>query len=1001
MQSEIFMIKITSLNKIYKSKKRKRCHALNDVNLTLPDTGLVFVLGKSGSGKSTLLNMIGGLDNITSGSIEIDGNDLSKFHERDFCNYRNTHLGFIFQDYHLIEELTVYDNIAFALNLRHMDDRKQVLAALARVNLSGYAERYPAELSGGEQQRVAIARAIVKKPRIILADEPTGNLDTKTARAILELLKELSKECLILIVSHNINDANHYADRIIELQKGKIICDRSRNPEFPDEVIFSDEKLIYPENTNLSAKDVALINHHKNADLIIKTDKFLPTDKEQKEFSKVKIEKKNLTFKKTFQLSGKFLRNKMTVISLSAFMVAVIMVIMSLAQTIISFDGGEVIKAEMSKSHQSSLFVRKLPAGGNQLNSSGNYHVALEDDDIQAFYDAGYKGKIYQGVTYSIPIDNFSNLLGLQDVDFKSSIYIRQTLATLIVDEEFLENKFGELNYCARKNVFHPQGVIITDYIADAILLRQSNYLLKDYAYLVQYGYSRNGQSDDILPINGIIETGYQETHKKLFDRLSQNQSLNIKNLSEDPDFQSFLADIHDRLGYSYSLNPEFTEEYLASESFRYPGFFRLVFNDTLELSNTDFRIKHHNDNGSKQSDYHLNWRYTEKPPTIPEGAKYIRLTSYPGSLSTFTSQHYDTTQNYPILVFDHGEPVSKEHFFCEKGYMLTANGDLRKQTGTYVSDYIEIPENATITEFLAFAVKNLAYCSFYDADKNYLSSEIAHSLPADNEKTIILPVAAYAKLFPEIVEEADDEWLAQFVPQKMKLSHYAFWDVNKESPLFEQEVTVDLYRENTILVSDDLFSLFFKDSIFPHSLYFEGMDGIESVLDTAEERIFEPKSHMVEGIYTMTKAVDVFIPIFELIAIILYVGVIFILVNFSSKMINDKMHEIGILKALGTKNRTISFIFGSQVLLIALLTCVLSTAGYFFFIDLANDILIKSLHRLAPSKVVLDLKFLIFDPSIAAVNCGAVIFLSLISLIVPMIKIKAIKPVKIIKAKE
>ena len=196
------MIKITSLTKIYKSKRRRKCRALSNINLTLPDTGLVFVLGKSGSGKSTLLNLIGGLDNITSGSVEVDGNDLAKFREKDFCNYRNTHIGFIFQDYHLIEELTVYDNIALSLNLRRMDDREKVLAALARVDLAGYEDRYPAELSGGEQQRVAIARAIVKKPRIILADEPTGNLDTNTATAVITLLKELSKECLILIVSH-------------------------------------------------------------------------------------------------------------------------------------------------------------------------------------------------------------------------------------------------------------------------------------------------------------------------------------------------------------------------------------------------------------------------------------------------------------------------------------------------------------------------------------------------------------------------------------------------------------------------------------------------------------------------------------------------------------------------------------------------------------------------------------------------------------------------------
>ena len=166
------MIKITSLNKIYKSKKRKICHAVKNINLTLPDTGLVFVLGKSGSGKSTLLNLIGGLDNLSGGSIIVDGNDLSCFSESRFCDYRNSHVGFIFQDYHLVDELTVYENIVLSLNLRRVEDKELVSVALAKVDLAGYEDRYPTELSGGEQQRVAIARAIVKKPRIILADEP-------------------------------------------------------------------------------------------------------------------------------------------------------------------------------------------------------------------------------------------------------------------------------------------------------------------------------------------------------------------------------------------------------------------------------------------------------------------------------------------------------------------------------------------------------------------------------------------------------------------------------------------------------------------------------------------------------------------------------------------------------------------------------------------------------------------------------------------------------------
>ena len=151
------MINITNLTKIYRSKKRSVCHALTQINLTLPDTGLVFVLGKSGSGKSTLLNLIGGLDSITDGQIVVDGNDLSTFRERDFCNYRNTHIGFIFQDYHLIDELTIYDNIMLSLDLRRVEDGDKVRAALEKVDLAGYEDRFPGELSGGERQRIAIS----------------------------------------------------------------------------------------------------------------------------------------------------------------------------------------------------------------------------------------------------------------------------------------------------------------------------------------------------------------------------------------------------------------------------------------------------------------------------------------------------------------------------------------------------------------------------------------------------------------------------------------------------------------------------------------------------------------------------------------------------------------------------------------------------------------------------------------------------------------------------
>ena len=152
------MIKIDNLTKIYKSKKKKNCKALDNINLMIQNNGLVFVLGKSGSGKSTLLNLIGGLDNITSGSIIVDGNNISSFKEKEYCDYRNNHVGFIFQDYHLIDELTVYDNIILSLNLRRIEDKNDVVNALKKVDLEGYENRYPTELSGGERQRVPVFR---------------------------------------------------------------------------------------------------------------------------------------------------------------------------------------------------------------------------------------------------------------------------------------------------------------------------------------------------------------------------------------------------------------------------------------------------------------------------------------------------------------------------------------------------------------------------------------------------------------------------------------------------------------------------------------------------------------------------------------------------------------------------------------------------------------------------------------------------------------------------
>ena len=219
-------MKVENLSKTYRTKGAPPVQALKGVSFTLPDTGMVFLLGRSGSGKSTLLHILSGLESFDAGDITYRGNRFADFSECDRDKYRNSCCGIIFQDYSLITELTVGENIALALRLQgERDTDERVRHALDQVGLSGCEHRRVTQLSGGQKQRVAIARALVKSPRILFADEPTGALDEQTGKDILMLLKELSKERLVFVVSHDRAFAETFGDRIIELADGQIVSD--------------------------------------------------------------------------------------------------------------------------------------------------------------------------------------------------------------------------------------------------------------------------------------------------------------------------------------------------------------------------------------------------------------------------------------------------------------------------------------------------------------------------------------------------------------------------------------------------------------------------------------------------------------------------------------------------------------------------------------------------------------------------------------------------------
>ena len=224
-------MKITNLSKTYILKNSPPVQALKNVSFNLADCGMVFFLGKSGSGKSTLLNVLSGLDKADNGSkIEVSGKDICQLSINELDNYRNTCCGFVFQEYNLIPELNVEENIALSIQMQgQKDTENRIKDVLALVGLDGYEKRKITELSGGQKQRIAIARALIKNPNIIFADEPTGALDKNTGKSIMALLKDLSKDKLVIVVSHNRDYATVYGDRIIELEDGVIISDNASN----------------------------------------------------------------------------------------------------------------------------------------------------------------------------------------------------------------------------------------------------------------------------------------------------------------------------------------------------------------------------------------------------------------------------------------------------------------------------------------------------------------------------------------------------------------------------------------------------------------------------------------------------------------------------------------------------------------------------------------------------------------------------------------------------
>ncbi|MCM1533875.1 MAG: ATP-binding cassette domain-containing protein [Corallococcus sp.] len=402
------MLELCNLTKVYKTKSEDVV-ALNKINLSFGETGMVFVTGKSGSGKTTLLNVVGGLDSFDDGDIVIKGKSFARFNQQDFDNYRNTFIGFVFQEYNLLDEMRVEKNISLAMELQGSKKRDvdRINKILKQVDLEGLNGRLPNELSGGQKQRVAIARALVKEPKIILTDEPTGALDTNSGIQVMNLLKELSRDRLVIIVSHNTDLARAYADRIIEMKDGNVDRDytlkRGSDTKKLNIKEF-DEKVLVKRGVKLSDKDLTLLQKavEQGKDVqIVDDDNFY----EEKETERIDVKqyaegdaqfiKGRLGFGNTLKLGLSNLKIKPVRLAVTIILCAIAFSVFGLFDAMTIYDEARLTANTLKNSNVPSIVL----TSSMQESNGDEYKMGLNEQAVNAL--RGDTGLNFKGV-YSI-----------------------------------------------------------------------------------------------------------------------------------------------------------------------------------------------------------------------------------------------------------------------------------------------------------------------------------------------------------------------------------------------------------------------------------------------------------------------------------------------------------------------------------------------------------------------------------------------------------------------
>lgn len=993
------MLEVKHLKRIYKIKNGNSVNALNDVSIKFPETGLIFILGKSGSGKSTLLNVIGGLDKPDEGEIIIDNKSSKTFSDSDFDSYRNTYLGFIFQEYNILPDFSVQENIALALQLQNKKaDDEEIDKILEEVDLKGLGKRKPNELSGGQKQRVAIARALVKNPSIILADEPTGALDSNTGKQVFETLKKLSKTKLVIVVSHDRDFAEHFGDRVIEIKDGQIISDISKTPiksENPYEGLYllGDNIIRINKDHLLTEKDLPYINKaisNSEGDIYFIGDKkvndsikqaakinengdrveFKNTNEDtitssNKEFNSIKSK---YSLWQAFKMGAKSLKIKPFRLIMTILLSVVSFSLFGSSLTLSLFSKQNAIKSTILRNNLDCLYT-------SIYEKETNYGFnTTRINEIESHY-----AKVYPLVKNIYDVEINTNFPKGSSEYFHASKWENAISVTSTFLEDF--------------NVSVAFGSLPT-YNNECAISLYTYYTLKDYGMYLDSAKKTYVKPEDVTP-EKVIGTYIDTTKQLYYSTAIEATSSDITNYKItgiiDTKIDNSLLEYKTKNPYDEDNSDEILSKLSQLKSIdKIHNKLFIGSTPIKEDLNVTYNFGKGNDNYHIQynSDIKYNYFFDKSNSELKDNQAIISL--------------YDLQ-----YILSNASSISPNSDYLEKFNLIT------KQREKIIEDYVNDNYQEIYTKYLSTdkeidddtkKEKVLAYVisSKFTSKDEYLSLQ----LELKNVATSILDTIS---IYPDVnisgnlaIKQNDPNDTNQEVTFKIVgvyLDNILTKTISNNLNISKSYAQTLIY----LLQANGTYSG--SNSNSSKALIILNKNKLDDFLSYYYQKynVYYSKDNLSKGTFALsfTNSTIFFVENVSLIIVLLtqifiYVGLalaifsMLLFYNFMSISINNKKREIGILRAVGAKRIDVFKIFYSEAFIIAFINFLISTLAVFLISFAVNN-------KLATTDVFY---FDLMTPNFLVVISlfGISILASFISSLLPVIKIASKKPIDAIQ---